>query len=351
VSRNAALAAVSAVLALLSAHRPGAMEIYLAPLAYQDESVSEGSALTADRHPAVDLLKRFDGSSPADGVVLKEAVELSEGCPRTYLEAARDCESLGYAYLLYGFVKRTEYSLYAELKLLERDGKEVAAAFISSDDTAHYDRLMDDLALKLTSYLRNDLGLVPAPTPRQPDRNLIVTPLGAGWWAPMGGAWSQAVAGLAAADLSVRFVPARPLFTLWARPCWLAFGLDLAYALGSNQPGVENFFLHAARVRLPVEAFMDLGGGHRIGLGAGPLIEVDTMAKSQLYGSTVVSSTVAPGASVSLIYHYVLTPAVTLGLVNTVDAALYSTPLLSWSPKIVIELWLGGEQSSGEAGR
>ena len=350
MSRSAVLAAVSAVLALLSP-RLGAMEIYLAPMAYQDETVRDGTEAASARHPAADLLKRFDGSRIADGVFLKDAVELSGEGPRTYLEAARYCESLGYPYLLYGFVKRTEYSLYAELKLLERDGKGVAVAFISGDDTAHYDRLIDDLAGKLTGYLRNDLGLAPAPPPKPPARNLMAVPMGAGWWSPMGGAWSQAVAGLAAADLSIRFVPVRPLFTLWARPCWLALGLDAGYALGSSQPGVENFFLHAARIRLPVEAFMDLGGGHHVGLGAGPLLEVDTVAKSQLYGSTVVSSSVAPGASVSLLYHYVVAPSVTLGLVNTFDAALYSTPLLSWSPRIVLELWLGSEQSAGEAGR
>jgi len=336
------ICAASMVLLLLAAATLGSMEIYLAPLSYQDETVTDPQDAPV-RHPAADLLKRFDGNVVAGSVTLLDASELAGEAPRTYLEAARVCETLGYPYILYGFVKRTEHSLYAELKLLERDGKNVAAAFISGDDADHYERLIDDLAGKLTGYVKDDLGMAPAPSPRKPARNLVALPMRAGWWTPMGGPWSKAMTGLVSAEMSVRFVPSRPLFVLWARPCFLAMGLDLAYTLGTNQPGVESFFLHGARVRLPVEAFMDLGGGHRIGLGAGPLLEVDALAKAPLYSSAETHGTVAPGVSVSLIYQYVLMPGLTLGLVNTFDAAFYVTPLLSWSPKIGVDLWLDSE--------
>ena len=113
----------------------------------------------------------------------------------------------------------------------------------------------------------------------------------------MGGNWSQATAGLVTADASVRFIPARPLFQLWTRPCFLALGADLEYALGTSQPGVESFFLHVAKVRLPVEAYMELVGGHRVGLGLGPLLEIDTMAKAKQYSPAVVETTVVAGKS------------------------------------------------------
>jgi len=132
------------------------------------------------------------------------------------------------------------------------------------------------------------------------------------------------------------------LFQLLRRPGFLALGLDLVYELGASQPGVESFYLHAAKVRLPVEAFLDLGGGHRVGLGIGPLLEVDTMAKAKLYGSSVVSATVVPGAACSVIYQYVLNPTVTLGLANTFDVALYSQPLFTYSPRMLVQVWLGG---------
>lgn len=345
-ARVAACPGAAAALALLLATANlQAMEIYLAPISYQDES---GTDAPESRRPGADLLRLFAETALADGVSLRDASESADQAPRTWLEAARLCESQGYAYLLYGFVKRTDYSYYAELKLLEREGKNVAAAFISGDDGSHYERLIEDLARKITSYVRTDLGMAPAPSPREPARNLIALPIAAGWWTPMGGPWSAAMAGLVTADMSVRFIPAKPLFEVLRRPGFLALGLDLVYALGASQPGVEGFYLHAAKVRLPVEAFLDLGAGHRVGLGVGFLLEVDTMAKAKLYGSTVVSSTVVPGAACSVIYQYVLNPTVTLGLANTFEVALYSQPLFTWSPRIGVDIWLGAAGQEGE---
>ena len=193
-------AAGAALVLLLAAANLGAMEIYLAPISYQDESGTEASET---RQPGADLLRHFAETPLADGVSLRDASESADQAPRTYLESARLCESQGYAYLLYGFVKRTDYTYYAELKLLEREGKEVAAAFISGDDGSHYERLIEDLARKITSYVRTDLGMAPAPSPREPARNLIALPIAAGWWTPLGGPWSAAVAGLVTADVSV----------------------------------------------------------------------------------------------------------------------------------------------------
>jgi hypothetical protein len=332
-------AAVAALALLLPSAGLGAMEIYLAPISYQDESGAEAAGA---RQPAADLLRLFAETEIADGVSVRDASESTDQAPRTWMEAARLCESQGYAYLLYGFVKRTDYSYYAELKLLEREGKDVAAAFITGDDASHYERLIEDLARKIISYVRTDLGMAPAPSPQEPARNLISLPIAAGWWTPMGGQWSAAMAGLVTAHTSVRFIPARPLFQLLRRPGFLALGLDLEYALGTSQPGVESFYLHAAKVRLPVEAFLDLGAGHLVGLGVGPLLEVDTLAKAKLYGSTVISTTVVPGAAFSVIYQYILNPTVTLGLANTFDVALYSRPLFTWSPGIGVVIWLGG---------
>jgi hypothetical protein len=323
---------------LFDAGRIGALDIYLAPVIYQDD---ESVAAADEKHPGDDLHTRLFAVPIADGVAFHDAEVQGDSVPRTFLEAASLCESQGYPYLLYGFVKRTGYSYYAELKLMERQRKDLAVSFISGDDDSHYERLLDDLSTKITSYVRTDLGMG---SPRPQERaatNIVVLPMALGYWTPMGGSWSQAAAGLVTADASVRFIPSRPLFQLWTRPCFLALGVDLEYALGASQPGVESFFLHVAKVRLPVEAYMDFAGGHRIGFGLGPLLEVDTMAKAKQYGSTVIETTVVPGATFSVRYDYVLSRTVVIGLANIFDLALYAQPFFTYSPRLTVEIWLG----------
>ena len=315
------------------------MEIYLAPLVYQDDSSTGGAEA---RLPQEDLIKRLGGAAIADGVTLHAIEASGDSVPRSFLDAARLCESQGYPFLLYGFVKRTEFSSYAEVKLLERERKEVCVAFIAGDDESHYQRLMDDLAAKIATYVRTDLGLG-SPRPSDPPaRNIVVLPAAVGYWTPMGGDWGQAMAGLVSADVSIRFVPAKPLFHLWLHPCYLAMGLDLEYALGTNQPGLESSYFHAAKVRIPVEAFVELGAGHRIGLGLGPLLEIDTLVQARQYGSTAVQTAVVPGAAFSILYQYVLSSSVSLGLTNMFDVAFYTRPLLMYSPRLSVDIWLGG---------
>ena len=58
----------------------------------------------------------------------------------------------GYGYLLYGFVKHSEFSVTAEVKLLDAEKAAVAASFFNSDDSSHYPRLMKDLAVRIEEY-------------------------------------------------------------------------------------------------------------------------------------------------------------------------------------------------------
>ncbi len=340
---------------LLSACAPapalalGNLDIRIAPIVVVDES---GGGDPAPRLPERDLLGRlrseyfgeslsFSPLSAADPGRESAALGRAEGAPQTFFDAAMLCQSPACPALIYGYLKRTSYSYYAELKLVERGGAAPRAVFVGSDDAGHYERLMDDLAGKITHYLRDDAGIGPRPPRKLPERNLLNFPVSLGYWAPMGGAWSAALAGLVASTVGVRFVPARPLFSLWGRRGYLALGLDLEYALGTNQAGVEEFYLHTARLRMPVEAWLELGGGHRFGLSLGPLFEVDTMLQSQKYASTFSETRIESGASVAVLYQYALSESVSLGFDNIFDFAFYSPLLATYSPRFSVDLRLG----------
>lgn len=311
------------------------MKIYLAPLVYQDDSGKGGSPAK----PEKDVAKRLDAIELGQSIELMS--DLPGPPPQTFLDAARLAETQGCPYLLYGYVKRTAYSYYAELKLIARDGKSLAATFIAGDDDQHYERMIDDLAAKLLSYLRTDLGLGPPPAKAQPARNVVSLPIGVGYWTPAGAGWPSALEGLVCADVGLRFVPACPLFALWGRTGYVAFGLDLEYALGENQPDLERFFLHTGRVRLPIEAMLELGSGHRIGLGVAPLFEMDTMIQAKEYASTVTETSIRSGVSLELLYQYALSKNLSLGLRNVFDFVFYSPPLVVYSPKLTVEIRLG----------
>jgi hypothetical protein len=207
---------------------------------------------------------------------------------------------------------------------------------------------VDDLAGKILAYFRDELGLGPGLPRSGPEKDLLTLPTSLGYWTPLGGPWGGALKGVACARAGLRLVPVSPLFSFAARPCRLALGLDLEYALGLNGPGLQSFVLHGLRLRLPVEAFMELGGGHSLGLGLGPLLQVDTMVQPRIHDSNLARTTISPGAFLSLSYRYALTRNASVGLSNDIEIASYSRPLISYSPTICLDFRL--RQPSGEAG-
>ena len=112
-----------------------------------------------------------------------------------------------------------------------------------------------------------------------------------------------------------------------------------------NQGGLEPFFLHAVRVRLPIEAYLDFKNNDRLGLGRGPMIEIDTMIQSRLYGSTVTETTVTPWC---FVFGFVPTRAfelISLGLASIIDIAFYSQPFVVFSPRLSVDFkLLGGSE-------
>jgi hypothetical protein len=240
-------------------------------------------------------------------------------------------------------VRRTENAFHAEIKLYDSEAGEIVAVFFGSDDRRHYDRLVSDVARKILDWFRSEVGFAPRAVP-EPARNIVSLPCSLGAWTPLGGDWGRVTTGLAAVAVGVRLVPVRPLFHVRTRPGEVAVQAGIEYALGTNERDYESFYVHLTRVRLTVEASVDIAPRMSLSLGVGPLLAVDTMAQDRLYDSAVVETAVAAGVSLALDYRYAASEGLALGLSNVVDIAAYEDPLAVYSPRLLVDIRLGGAQ-------
>jgi len=328
---------------LFLAFEASALEVYLAPLAFEDDS--DGREAPASSLEA-DLLGALQQAGLGEAVLLRQTS--SSPTPRSLLEAMHLCEKGGYAFLLYGYLKRTAYAYSMELKLLDRERGRIAAQFFASDDSAHYERLIQDTAAKVKDYFRVEMGLEQPRTVEDPRRNLVYFSLCLGYWTPLGGEWDRVVAGVVSAGLAVRFVPTDPLFTLWSRRGHLELGLEAEYGLGMNEPGYESFFLHAVRIRIPLAALLELPAGHAAGLGIGLLVEIDTAVQDRLYAPLFTDSTIIPGGFVKLLYRYALSERVSLGVTALFEVAAYAPALFIFSPQVAVSFAAGPRRKEGD---
>jgi hypothetical protein len=321
-----------------------AVEVYLTPLNLIDDA---SVAAPAPLRPEADLTRAMIDLGAGNIVDLQPADPGQTSDVRSLLDASRLCQSNGYSLLLYGFVKRSALSFAAEVKLFDADKGSVAASFFASDDSGHYDRLMQDLAERIRDYFAAATGPRTTLIPRDPERNLLILPVALGYWTPAGGGWNQVLAGLGSASLGFRFMPSRPLFTFLSRQWVAAFGMDADYQLGMNQPGFESSFLHSLHLRIPVECSIELSQGHLIGAGVGALLVVDILSQDRLYSSPYLGATTAPGLSASVMYRYEASGGVTVGCSTILDVAFYTPPLVTVSPRIFLEFTPGRLSTRG----
>jgi hypothetical protein len=322
------------ILTMALAPLPGiaGVELFIAPLVIQDDS---GSAAAVGLHPEADLLRDL-AEAAHDVLAVRPTVELPDAPVQTFLDATLLCQRQGYGFLLYGYVKRSEFSVSAEVKLLDSEKNEVTANFFNSDDRNHYLRLMHDLAARIVDYFYNDAGLKPVVRKSSPRHDLLAFAFSLGYWTPSGNEWGPVLAGLGSVSTGISFIPSLPLFLLMSREWYVSLGAGVEYGLGMNQPGHESFFLHSTKLRFPVELHVQLGDDHAFGLGAGPLFQVDTMVQDRMYDSPFIAATAVSGVTISAQYHYAASPLFSLGLAAVADIAFYAHPLVTISPRLFL---------------
>jgi hypothetical protein len=333
------LGVVSALAFLLfSARGLWGIDVYLARIPIIDET---GNPSPGAEKPYEDLLQAISAALTGDAVKINGVEDSPASSPLSFLDAARLCQNNEYPYLLYGYLKKSEYSYSAEVKLLERGKNELSAVFFAGDDRDHYERLLADIAAKIKSFFYADAGLAVTEKEKAAEKGLLNLQASLGYWAPLANEWSGMLSGLASAACGVRFIPVRPLFGSGSRSGYVALGSDLEYAIGMNDPSYESYVFNTLKVRLPVEAILDMGGGHSFGFGIGLLFQFDLLFQTRNYTDPYMGITAGVGASFSASYRFRLSDFLALGLSTLLDITGYDPALVVFSPRIFLDfaLW------------
>ncbi len=309
------------------------IDIHIAPIVFLDESASPGKDAPKVEADLFDHLstRSFEGKA-----VFKRIEAGKLPAPRSLIEALGFADANGYPFLMYGYLRRTDDALFAEIRMADRDARTIAAVFYSVDTVDRYDRLVEDLGRKVYEHLAILLGIGTDPSTLKTYRYVWSIPIEGGYWAPASGDWADAVSGLAYAKLGLRFWPRVPSYIKNSHPRHIGAGFDAEYAYGTNAPGRESAELHSGIGRLAFDFLTDFENRHRVGLSLGPFIRMDYLRQTRLYDEEVLERTSSPGFGVEFIYAALVGRPLELGATLSVDATFYDVPLVTVSPRLRI---------------
>jgi hypothetical protein len=289
--------------------------------------VGEGQEFGSDADPGKDLEKILCGERRIEGLSVG-SLSGSQAAPVSYLDAAAVCERTECGYLLYGLVERKANALRAELKLMDGEARSVAAFFYGADTPENYERLMDDIARKVSLFFQENYGMGSGGAEKTPARGIVLLSVDIGWPLPLGD-YGKAMYGLAAARFGARFVPAYPGFRASNRGYW-ALGCDIGYSLYKSFPRYEDAIVHDVVFLLPIECDIDDEKGNTVFASLAAGIDLSTMVQARKYAAILTRLAAAPSTAAAFGYRYRFPDdKAMIGISGEINVAFYESPIAS----------------------
>ena len=306
------------------------IEIFLAPV-YRFELTNETGTFHK-KNPTRDLYNLIQQRDDSGALQITRLLEKRVGVPQTLLDVTELCEYHGIQFLLYGYIKKTNHSYDAEIKLYDHEKHEIRYVFYAKDNLENYERMLKDLRGKIIEYFYTDLGLSPTEEDKEAEEGYIGLNFGLGYWTPIG-SWSSFLSGIVTTDLGAHLVPVNPLFEWQKYSFFLRYGLIVSYALGMNKPDYESFYLHLFRIKVPVDLCAQWYDRHLIYFSLAPQLQFDLLIQDRLYDGPFTGKTSVMGLSLAIGYEYRFENSkFALGLSNTFDFAFYSNAQIIYRP-------------------
>lgn len=294
-------------------------DLYMAPIAVQDEVGEAGILLNARS----DLRSAIAKVDHLDVISISSLSTEDNAVPRSFLDAVELCEKEHIPFLYYGYIRRTEFTWEGEIKLYDHEKREISETFFSRDSAENYERFMQDLAEKIVAYLYVDVGMAPYEPPPPPDKKIFIVPIHLDYWAPGGSDWGKITTGIGRLESGILFSPVRPLWHTGDTAWELQTGLTLAYSLAMNAQGYENFLLHSLRFNLPATAVALLHEDHNLLIGTGLSLQIDILNQERQYYGTYSATSIAPGFFLETGYRYKLNDTWSFGVRTALEIAFF----------------------------
>jgi hypothetical protein len=305
-----------------------AIDIYLAPISTMtDEATLE---LAADEKRFGEMY--FEAIVKADSRNLLQVKALDKGrLPagkeiRSTMDALEICEALKIDYLIFGFYKKSFKTIEAEIRIFDKEKKDIRKTFYAKAERDESTQVRDDLAQRFVDYMYSIIGIDVKKTIPKVFRGFGGLELngGVGYWTPLGN-WFDVYTGIVKADIGLMIHPEEELFWIGDFLFMYRFGIFLEYRMGLTKPDIELSSLHSAKATLPFEVCVLFLERHAAYLGVSLFYQHDFIYQVRIYGSNTWLNSGTLGAGAKLGYENWIGDArqTAFGAAATFDVSFY----------------------------
>jgi hypothetical protein len=300
-----------------------ALEVYVAPLYYINEAAGRQEARNGYQNRLLTVLNNVETDVE---LRFKSTAGFSGNPPQSLLDAITVSRTVHAEYLLYGFIAEKEYTIQAEVRLLEYETRTVIATFYAMDEKGQEDRLLKNIANKVYQFIDDTFNI---PIIEKPPRfTHLSIPASIGYWTPMG-QWVHLVIGTFTINGGLRFIPADNLFIAGGYAYHFSTGFTVTYRLGLGT--VYDAYYHGITLSVPLLLHQKLDDEKEIYYGTGFSYSVDFLNISKPYEEPTVERYAAMGILLEGGYRWRYKENIFFFGEGRIDVHFYDTAMASFS--------------------
>jgi len=309
------------------------VEVYVAPLLHIDETASNARGNGNVQADILTVLRSFE-----TGVVLRFNSLRNNRInpPQSITDAISVCRNEQIEYLLYGYITQRTHSIQAEVRLFDYTNRRVMQSFFGMDDSGNYQRLINDITLKVLAFIEETMHLEIITEKHEITRLFI--PASLGYWTPMAQDWVDVMFGTVTIGSGIEFLPTDNLFTFLGFRFNISTGFDLKYRLGVGNPSMYEAFSNTLYMTIPARLNMALTRQHGVFLGLGFVYFIEIFSMADKYDDTDIHVFNNVGLNINFGYRFVLNETISLFFRNDFDFLFNERSLVTYSPVIGISI-------------
>lgn len=306
-------------------------QVYIAPLLSVDEgeeSYETDTKLQDDICESIEEQKEFLGVE-----IIKTGKKIKQ--VRSSYDALKLCREEKIKYLIYGWIKKSEYTYEGELRIFDGEGRKNIFTVYEKDGVDNYEKFIKNISKKVLESL-HEIFYIPKQEEAEKYSKINVGP-DIWYWTFMNKSWVKYMSGTIGIGGSFEIIPDDSVFFIKTYPVYFSVGLSLDYRLAVNRKEAVKSYLNNINAVGYTNMYINFYDIHRVYGKAGVLYALDILQYQDKYSDGKVSTSGAVGLIIGFGYKYSVSEKIKIIFANEAEFVFYKKVMSKYLGKVGVE--------------
>ena len=292
-------------------------QVYIAPILTVDEG---GESYGIDERYRDDIYTSIEEQK---GALAMTAVKTPAQIKtvRSSYDALKVCKEEKIAYLLYGWIRKSEQTYEGEIRIFDGEGRKNIYTVYEKGGAEDYEAFIQNISRKVVRKLE-ELFYLPDRDENKTHSRINVQ-VEIGYWTFMNRDWSKYLTGTISVGGGLEVIPNDGAVLTKKMNLYFSIGFAADYRLAVSGKGAVKSYLHNVNIAGYMNTYLHFRNDHRIYGKMGVVYDFDILSYTDKYAATRVVNSGAVGIVAGLGYKYGISEKVKLVFESDFECIFY----------------------------